>query len=374
MLTLRGPDCPRRGAALDDLSVISDGSILVCDGKIHAVGTTRRIENLKEARNAAEVDASGAIIMPAFVDGSLHFSPNISPATRKRKRISELVALMRQCMQHGTLNARLRVSVDDSDWRSRVSLVRQIAKAGDQLLRTTRTWQISELPEGDAQSWEQLSTDLSLLTSRKLIDAVEVAAERGLPVGDEISSVLSGFKEIGLSLLWRGGSAQMLAGLLQELQPMSVTCSGKLTEAECAELSAAGIPVSLAIGNCITDDACDSTPLELARAGAAIALASGYHPREMPVFNMQMIVALAVLRLQLSPEQAICAATINAAYALGVGHLIGSLEAGKRADLLVMNLPDYRDLPRRFGVNHVRAAIREGEVLFNRIGRKASAA
>ena len=67
------------------------------------------------------------------------------------------------------------------------------------------------------------------------------------------------------------------------------------------------------------------------------------------------------------------ATTINAAYALGVGDEVGSLEAGKRADILVLNLSDYREIPRRIGVNQVLMALREGNFLINRKRAKASA-
>ena len=85
---------------------------------------------------------------------------------------------------------------------------------------------------------------------------------------------------------------------------------------------------------------------------------------------MQMAIALAVGRLQLTPEEAITAATVNAAYASGIGHRAGSLEVGKQADLVFLNLTSYRDLPRQFGINHVGLVIRAGNVVFNRIGWK----
>jgi imidazolonepropionase len=112
---------------------------------------------------------------------------------------------------------------------------------------------------------------------------------------------------------------------------------------------------------------------KLASVGGAIALASGYDAKDAPIFSMQMVVALAVLRLRLSVEQAITATTINAAHALGLGNEVGSLEAGKRADLLVLNLSDYREIPRRIGVNHVAMAMRDGNLVINRKRAKASA-
>ena len=86
-----------------------------------------------------------------------------------------------------------------------------------------------------------------------------------------------------------------------------------------------------------------------------------------------MVVALAVLRLRLSTEQAIAATTINAAHALDCGDEVGSLETGKRADILVLGLSDYREIPRRIGVNQVVMALREGSFLINRRRAKASA-
>jgi imidazolonepropionase len=87
---------------------------------------------------------------------------------------------------------------------------------------------------------------------------------------------------------------------------------------------------------------------------------------------MQMVIAQAVLQMKMTPEEAFTAATINAAYASGIGSTAGSLEYKKQADLLLLNLGDYRDLPRQFGVNHVGMVIRSGSVVFNRIGWKAA--
>jgi imidazolonepropionase len=81
---------------------------------------------------------------------------------------------------------------------------------------------------------------------------------------------------------------------------------------------------------------------------------------------MQMSVALAVARLGLTVEEAISAATINSAYALGCSAFTGSLEVGKQADLLVMNVSDYREIPQQFGINHVAMVFRSGDMVINR--------
>src|SRR5580693_3558487 len=72
LLTLRGPNGPRRGADLRKLGIIQDGAVRIADGLIAEVGPSRRVENLALARGAEEIDASGCVVMPGFVDSHVH--------------------------------------------------------------------------------------------------------------------------------------------------------------------------------------------------------------------------------------------------------------------------------------------------------------
>ena len=74
LLTLRGPSGPRRGADLRNLGIIQDGAVLIADGLIREVGPSRRLENLALARGAEEIDASGRVVMPGFVDSHAHLA------------------------------------------------------------------------------------------------------------------------------------------------------------------------------------------------------------------------------------------------------------------------------------------------------------
>ena len=71
LLTLRGPSGPRRGADLGNLGIIQDGAVLIADGRIVEVGPSRRLENLALARGADEIDASGCVVLPGFVDSGI---------------------------------------------------------------------------------------------------------------------------------------------------------------------------------------------------------------------------------------------------------------------------------------------------------------
>jgi imidazolonepropionase len=79
---------------------------------------------------------------------------------------------------------------------------------------------------------------------------------------------------------------------------------------------------------------------------------------------MSTIVALACAHLGMRPAEAICAATFNAACAIGAGHTAGSLELGKPADFIVLNASDYREIPYHFGVNLVNRTVKRGVTIY----------
>ena len=103
----------------------------------------------------------------------------------------------------------------------------------------------------------------------------------------------------------------------------------------------------------------------LIEAGAIVALATDFNPGTSPTLNMQMILSVACNALHLSPAEAISAATLNAAYALRRADRLGSLEPGKQADLVVMNVDDYRKIPYYFGVNHCAMTVKRGQIVWS---------
>src|ERR1022692_3250281 len=92
---MRGSKVPRRGAELEELGIISDGSLLIKDGVIDQVGPTRRVENLTAARGAVEISAVGRVVMPGFVDSHTHLMfPPPYPAGEARREHQSAVKLL----------------------------------------------------------------------------------------------------------------------------------------------------------------------------------------------------------------------------------------------------------------------------------------
>jgi imidazolonepropionase len=101
---------------------------------------------------------------------------------------------------------------------------------------------------------------------------------------------------------------------------------------------------------------------KLIEADAILALATDCNPGTSWNESMQFVIALACRTMKLTPAQAIAAATINAAHAIRRSATIGSIEAGKQADMLILSVPDYRHLGYRYGTNLVRQVIKRGRV------------
>ncbi len=376
LITLRGVNAVRRGASLEDLAIIEDGSLLIRDGKVAQIGSSRRIDNLKEIRGVPEIDVAGSIVLPGFVDPGLWVRAGPPPPTSRKIRGPDLyhesLLLLRSCLNHGTLTVQVHVGGDDSAYRSDLAALRSLARIGDQPIGMMRGWYATASDSYWAAEPFDYARALAFLKKRNLVQTVEIrpdakVAESG--VWD--AAIASG---LNINLIWPGGPPDILAYILDRVRLQAVLCSPDLSDAECDLLTRSPAPVVISPMKSLTEEKVSAAVRKLASRGAPIALASGYNPHAMPVFNMQLAVCLAVLRYGLTPQQAIAAATVNAAHALNLGSMVGTLEAGKRADLLVMTLPDYREIPRRFGTNCVGMAIREGKIAFNHAGWKVSRA
>ncbi|MEK7657462.1 MAG: imidazolonepropionase, partial [Elusimicrobiota bacterium] len=98
-------------------------------------------------------------------------------------------------------------------------------------------------------------------------------------------------------------------------------------------------------------------------AGVPLALATDFNPGTCPCWNMQEIVSIAVYRMKMTAEEALTAATVNGAYALGLGKTHGTLEQGRQADLVLFDCADYRELAYWFGANLVKAVWKKGRLV-----------
>jgi predicted amidohydrolase YtcJ len=317
--------------------------------------------------------------MPGFVDPAIQVSlyeNRASPeATAKRKQAlkfhDECLLLLRSCLQHGTLTAQFKVFAEPTSMPADLAALRQLKTIGSVPVNTVRSLRLP-LSAFDETKLAAVAARLATLRRRNLVQGLELFAEPELNPSRSFWEMLAQ-SELPLNLLWPGGAPEALGRFLADACPRSIFCPAELSAPECARLAHS---LSIAVFTpCkeLLEERENPSAKKMLDAGGAIALASGYDSKHAPIFSMQMVVALAVLRLRLTAAQAIAATTINAAHALGCAHEVGSLEAGKRADILVLGLSDYREIPRRIGVNQLLMALRDGNFMINRKRVKASA-
>ena len=361
LLTLRGELGARRGTQSGNLQVIEDGSVFIKDGKIVSVGAARRLDNLKEVRGAIQIPLKNCVVMPGFVDPSielgLHLRHAVTAASGKRRKTKfqdDTLNLLRSCLQYGTLNAGIRAA-PGSDAKSSLSVLRHLTKFRNSPVGITRMWQPHpSLTEFDAVVGKRILDSICLKTTDS---RVELAANARAQVSLEL-----------------GGTPHDLEQTLATSDAVSVFCDYQLSTEEQLVLADSKAVTIFKAGCNLLEMQPETSLREIIDAGCAVALGSGYNPVHELNYNMQLVLALAVRRLGLTIEEALVATTINAAYALGCGDLIGSLEPDKRADVLVLYLPDYKEIPRQPGVNHVAMAIRNGEIVINRTKWRLGAA
>ncbi len=365
MLTLRGTTGFRRGAVLQDLSIIEDGAVLIREGVVDSVGPSRRMENLREARGAIAIPVHGRVVMPGFIDLGLRV---FVPSTRRKSFLhirNDASTLLSNCLHYGTTSIELESGGSD-DPAIDLPLLRQAVKVGVEG-DVVYSWRL-QLPRKDPDNqWDaRLAEQLRYVVRHH--QARFLTLDPGGSSLDVFYRTLGMAQAVGLQLKLisrpETGDDFLQFGPQREL--ISVTgpslCPGGNLNTIASLPSAAVFRPLLGLGRPLSEQ-CSLTGF--ITAGGAPVLASG-HDEQSPSFSMQAVVELAVLRHGLTLEQALSAATINAAYAVGCGTDRGNLEVGKRADILVLNLSDYRDITRQLGINYVGMVIRRGVVVFNR--------
>jgi imidazolonepropionase len=384
LLTLHGPSGPRRGAALNEPAVIQDGALLIRNGVIEEAGTSRRVENLAQARKAREIDATGKVVMPAFVDpDAVLVYPQPPERSTKDKAGDTRIGVL---SKH-----RLAIAANEAaaEWvRGGVLTVGAHTGHATSLRDTMRILRIHQslqakplrirsvfapcgtqgacatLPAGLTNKW------LAAVRQRKLATIVEFTTAHE-SIAEKVLQTAVAAAELGYSTRMRtsacGDSAELqlalASGAVALIAPPQEPGDGL------RGLASMGCVHVLPLTVCLRDGNWGGGAVRReVENGIPLALASGFRPGGATILNPQYVLQLAVERLGLTMEEAIVASTYNAACSLRMSHVTGSLEPGKAADLLVMDVPDYRDLYSRAGSNDVELAMRAGHVVYRRAG------
>ncbi len=380
LLTLRGRNTPRRGADLNDLGLIQDGAVLIRGGIVEQAGPTRRIENLASARGAAEIDATGRIVLPAFVDSHTHL---FFPPAGERGATPESAETAIRASSAWLLEARLRPWLDamarhgtgtveiktgcGPDAAIETKALRVLAGLGRSAPDVVPTFLLRIPEEASDDEASRIIGDLPPKIYRRGAVAFADVFWQNRPERQHLfARYLEAAAANGLPLKLHAGAPGCVgaAALAIGLRATSVDHLEHLTPEQACLLGRARTVVTLLPAAALYGGGPVAPARALLDSGAPVALASNCNPHLTPVFSMQAVVALACLEMRMTPAEAIAAATINGAHAVGRGGRTGSIEPGKDADLLVLNADDFRQAARSLGGNLVHLALKRGRIVY----------
>jgi imidazolonepropionase len=405
LLTLVGG--PQRGSDLGRLGIIPDGAVLINGEKIQAIGPTKE---LREAYpHEQQVDARSKVVMPGFVDPHTHaiwvgdraaeFEQRLEGknyleilaagggilstvrATRTgsyEKLMDDTRVRLRSMFFNGTTTAEVKTGYGlrtATELRMLQALL-ALNKEGPLEIIPTFLGAHAIAPEYRQKPQEYTSliceTMLPILKEWWPCQApyyelpfVDVFCETGAFTLEQSRNILERAKELGFPLKIHADEFDNLGGarLAAELGAASADHLVK-TSPEDIQVLAHSDTVAISLP-CTPFGLAEPhyTPAkEILREGGLLAIATDLNPGTAWCETMQFVIALACRYLRLTPAQAIAAATINAAEAICCSERIGSLEAGKQADLLILSVSDYRHLGYRFGTNLVEVVIKKGQL------------
>lgn len=410
---------PQRGRALGDLGLISDGAIAIEAGRIVAVGPSADLRATYQA--GAAIDAEGKVVLPGLVDPHTHlvwagdrvgeFEMRITGATymeimaagggivstvraTRAASLEELVAQTRPRLDRmlalGTTTVEVKsgYGLDPASELKLLGAISQLDAAHPVDLVPTFLGAHAVPPEykGRTDDYVDLLVDEMLpavkgwAQGRQVACADESATSLALPFVDvfcekgvfdltQSRRILERAKEMGFPLKIHADEFAGLGGTKLAVE-LGATSADHLVCTPNEDIQALGSGDTVAVGLPCTPFGLghhEYTPAgAILDAGGPLALATDCNPGTAWCESMQFVIALACRAMRLTPAQALAAATINSAFAVGRGGLAGSLEPGKQADVLILNVPDYRHLGYRFGGNLVELVLKAGRVLVDR--------
>ncbi|MGA2672695.1 MAG: imidazolonepropionase [Terracidiphilus sp.] len=382
LVTFAGPARPRVGPELRELGLIPDAALLIDDGRIVAAGPFAELRTRIPPH--AVVDAQGRCVTPGFVDAHTHlvfagnraaeFEQRIDGATYQQIAASGggILSSVRQT-RAATEDELLSVARRHRDWMLRSGTTSLEAKSGYGLDRATELKLLRVLArlnhEGPARIVSTLLAAHTVppefagrraeyvrwiadelipeVAAAKLASYCDAFCDDHAFTVDEARTVLAAARRHGLGLRIHAEQFRPDTGaaLAAELGAATADHLESVTEEALRQLAAARVQPVLLPGSVFALGRAQYPPARrMIELGLAIVLATDFNPGSSPIASMPFILSLACLQMRLSPAEALVAATLNAAWSLGLGEQVGSLEAGKQADFLIHEFTDYREL------------------------------
>jgi imidazolonepropionase len=404
LLTLSGSsEKPRIGHQMRELSIIYKGALAVKEGKILAVGKTSEI--MKSYYSERVINAIHKTVLPGFVDAHTHivfagfreeeFQMRIEGAsymeilsagggilrTVKETRKASFDKLLNLTLQtldimleHGTttLEAKSGYGLTTNEEIKILEVIRQANQLHKVDVIPTFLGAHTFPPEYTNNPTGYVNLIITEMipevAKRKLAKFCDVFCEKGVFNLEQSKRILVSGENYGMKAKIHADEMSVLGGaeLAAEVEAISADHLLFASTKGIKAMAKKGVVAVLLPGaafSLMTGKFANAR--FMIDCGVPIALGTDFNPSCL-LENMQLVIAFACHFMNLIPAEAITAATINAAHAIGKAHKIGSLEPGKKADIVILNAPSHKFLGYHFGVNIVEKVIKNGKIIVDR--------
>lgn len=401
LVTCRGDGRPKTGARMDDADLIEDGGLAAMDGIILAVGKRSEINSaFTPAAGALVIDAGPMTVTPGLIDshthpvyagnrinefilrakgasyqeihasgGGIQFTVDQSRKAGFDELYQKGRSIIETMLRHGTttLEAKSGYGLDTAE---EIRQLQVIAKLKEDLAPDIKaTFMGAHSIPASYKDRRRDYIDLVInemmpaVKKENLADFADVFCEEGAFTLGETGEILTAAKKLGFGLkvhaeeFTNSGAAVLGA----EMGAVSVDHLLKVTDEDIAAIAATDTIMTLMPGTLFFLNYSEFAPARsIIDKGAALSLASDFNAGSCLGASMQMTMSLACIKMKMTPAEALNGATYNGAFAVGMSSVAGSLEEGKKADLVIFDVEDYRLLPYRFGQNLARIVIKNG--------------
>jgi imidazolonepropionase len=385
------------------LGVVRDGALAGRAGRVVWVGRTAEAARAVQlAAGGVLVDARGRVALPGFVDSHTHlvfagsreaeFARRIAGASyqeiaaagggilstvaaTRRASVEELVALARPrldlALRHGTTTVEVKsgYGLTTADELKMLTAIRRLGESHPIGVHATFCGAHEIPPESradpDGYVARVVEEMLPAVAAERLAAYCDVFCEAGVFSVAQARRILRAAAGHGLRAKFHADefAASGAAALAAEVGALSADHLLRAPVEEIRAMKAAGVTATLLPGTALFLGLPYAPARAFLETGVRVALATDFNPGSSYTPNMQLIVTLACTQMRMTVEEAIEAATLGGAHALGLQGTIGALAPGKAVDLCVLDIPNYYHLPYLFGVNHVRAVVKGGRVV-----------
>jgi imidazolonepropionase len=391
----------KTGSQMRDLGIVTDAGVLCREGKVAWVGSMREW-NQTLPEDIAEIDAAGKVALPGFVDSHTHmmfvgsrhheFALRSQGATyqqiaergggimstvrgvrlaSKRELKRPAAKFLTDMMKHGTTTVEIK-SGYGLDKDSEIKMLEAINELKHEEMMTvvpTFLGAHAVPPEHrqDKSAYVRLIIDelLPYIGRKHLAEFCDVFCERGYFDIVEAERLLEEGRRWGMAPKVHADELTALGGaeLAAKVGAVSADHLEHVTDQGVRALRDAGVVATLLPGVSFFLNHGYAPARRLIDSGVPVAIASDFNPGSCMSFSMPMMMTIACTQMGMTPEEALTAATLNGAAALGLSSTLGSIEIGKNADLVIADIPDYTFLAYHFGTNHISRTVKNGTIL-----------